>query len=101
MNAVHPEITYHAVKVEQDQRLARLEHRRAELEHAAVGEPTTQRVRPTLPRRVAVATASAILMLSLIAGAAFAALQAPAGGAPGGGNAPGGGGGGGGVNLLR
>lgn len=101
MNAVHP-MTYHVVKVEHEQRLARLERQREAMSHSAGSEPQTHRASPRtlIPRRVATAAATALLALSLIAGAAFAAANAPTaapGGAP---NIPAGGGGGG-VHLLR
>ena len=101
MNAVHP-ITYDVVKIEQEQHLARLERQREAMSHSTRTEPQTHRI-PSIkliPRRLALAAASALLMLSLIAGAVFAAATAP-GAAPGNTNDAPGGVGGGGVHLLR
>ena len=74
MNPLGP-TTYTLVKLEQEHRLARLEHRRRQLEESPTPRVhRTERTVPqvTLTRRIAVATASAAGLLALVAGAALA-----------------------------
>jgi hypothetical protein len=100
MNAVHP-MTYDVVKFEQQEQLARLHRRNQAASHARPAQPRLGLVRPTLlMRRLALAAASALLMLAMI-GSAVLAANAPAPASGGGQNAPAGGGGGGAVYLLR
>jgi hypothetical protein len=100
MNNIHT-AHLHVVKVEQEQRLARLELQRQAMSHSDASDKRTQRVPLTLvPRRLATAAATALLALALIAGAAFAAATGPGAAPAGAPNIPGGGGGGG-VHLLR